>query len=138
MIKNEKQYRITQAQAKKFEAALILPTPQKDIHPKLMKAQREAMKSQLQELRRDLRSYERLRQGKRKTFEAASLEELATILIQARIASNLSQKDLAERLELNEQQIQRYESSEYASASLDRLHQVAEALKMSIHAKAKI
>ena len=48
------------------------------------------------------------------------------LLIRARIAQGLSQKSLAGRLGLKEQQIQRYEASEYASASLARIRSVAE------------
>ena len=54
--------------------------------------------------------------------------ELPTVLIKARIAQGLSQKDLAERLGLQEQQIQRYEATDYASASLTRIREVVSAL----------
>ena len=46
----------------------------------------------------------------------------------ARVARGLNQKTLAGRLGLKEQQIQRYEASEYASASLARIRSVAEVL----------
>ena len=39
-----------------------------------------------------------------------------------------SQKDLAQRLGLKEQQIQRYEATGYASASLARIQEIIEAL----------
>ena len=55
-----------------------------------------------------------------------SLGELPTALIKARIATKLSQKALAERLGLKEQQIQRYEATEYASANLSRIIEVSE------------
>ena len=54
--------------------------------------------------------------------------ELPTVLIKARIAQGLSQKDLAERIGLKEQQIQRYEATDYASASLNRIKEVVSAL----------
>jgi transcriptional regulator with XRE-family HTH domain len=47
-------------------------------------------------------------------------------------ARGLSQRDLAGKLDLKEQQIQRYESEEYASASLRRLAEVANALNLNI------
>ena len=50
---------------------------------------------------------------------------MARLLIRAGIARGLSQKSLASRLGLKEQQIQRYEASEYASASLARIRSVA-------------
>ena len=52
--------------------------------------------------------------------------------IKARIAQGLSQKDLAERLKLKEQQIQRYEATDYASASLNRIKEVVTALGIDI------
>jgi hypothetical protein len=48
MIKNERQYRITKAQAEKFTKALLEFTPaqQRAVHPVLRKAQVAALKSQ--------------------------------------------------------------------------------------------
>ena len=56
------------------------------------------------------------------------MSELPRLLIKARIARGLSQKSLAGRLGLKEQQNQMYEASEYASASLARVRSVAEVL----------
>ena len=53
-------------------------------------------------------------------------------MIQARIAAGLSQRALARRLGLKEQQIQKYETERYATASFRRLSQVAQALKLRI------
>jgi transcriptional regulator with XRE-family HTH domain/Zn-dependent peptidase ImmA (M78 family) len=61
-----------------------------------------------------------------------SFDDLADGLIKARIASGLSQKALADRLSLKEQQIQRYEAERYASASFQRLREVADALGVRI------
>ena len=57
-----------------------------------------------------------------------SIYELPAGLIKARIAAGLSQRELAERLELKAQQIQRYEAEGYASASFQRLCEVAHAV----------
>jgi transcriptional regulator with XRE-family HTH domain len=51
-------------------------------------------------------------------------------LIKARIAAGITQKELAAKIGVQEQQIQRYESDRYASASLARLTQVAHALEI--------
>ena len=56
------------------------------------------------------------------------LENLPEILIEERKRLDLTQRQLAEKLGLKEQQIQRYEASRYQSASLQRLRQVAKAL----------
>lgn len=53
-------------------------------------------------------------------------------LIKARIARGLTQKELAEKLNINERQIQRYESTLYEGAALRRLQEVADALNVKI------
>ena len=136
MIKNEKQYRVTQSQAKKFEEALVqlaqnLGSSQ-EIHPLLLKAQKEALESQLNDLREELLEYETLKSGQQEILELHSLDELPTALIKARIASSLTQKELAERLDIKEQQIQRYEATEYASASLTRIREIIQILGVQV------
>jgi ribosome-binding protein aMBF1 (putative translation factor) len=132
MIKNERQYRITRAQAAKFESALkALAKRDKDrtTHPRLIKAQADAMRSQLESLDRELREYMELKKG---NIAPPDLDYIAVVprdLIRARIASGLSQKELAERLGMPEQQIQRYEAKEYDSVSLGRISKVARILQ---------
>ena len=130
MIKNERQYRITRAQMRKFEGALaeLAQTKDKNIHPLLQKAHQDALRSQYEELRMQLEEYDALVEGKRDVLERLSLTDLPRALIQARIAMGLSQKELAHRLGLKEQQIQRYEANEYATANLERLKEIVEAL----------
>lgn len=47
----------------------------------------------------------------------------------ARIASGLTQEAMAQKLGLKRQQIQRYEATEYASASLATIRQIAQAIE---------
>src|SRR6266851_8324545 len=133
MIKNERQYRITKSQADKFEQALaqVAATPDTaKLHPVLIKAQKDALTSQLADLNRELADYNALRSGECRVLELTSFGDLPRALIQARIALGLSQKELAERLGLKEQQLQRYEATDYVSASIARLHEVMEALDL--------
>lgn len=136
MIKNERQYRITRAQADRFEEALAEFGQDRGEgsggHPLLRRAQAEAMQSQLDDLHSELAEYEELRSGKRRKLELDSLDGFARALVQARIAAGLTQKQLAERLGLKEQQIQRYEATDYASASLSRLKEVVAALGIEV------
>ncbi len=138
MIKNERQYAITKAQADKFAQALERlskgPAKGEAIHPVLRKAEAEALRSQLADLRAELAEYEALRSGRRTQLPLVSWDDLPRALIQARIAAGLSQQDLANKLKLKEQQIQRYEATDYASASLARLRQVIHALGITIRA----
>ena len=132
MIKNERQYRITKSQASRFRQTLAdLQRRGGDIeslHPRIAQAQIDAVSSQLADLENELRDYEALQNGDFAIERLAVVDELPALLIKARIASRLSQKGLAERLGLKEQQIQQYEATDYASASLRRLREVAHAL----------
>lgn len=140
MIENEFQYSLTKKQAAKFEHALAQLTTKAEqdsaatdqVPPLLRKAERDALSSQLESLRTELAEYETLRSGQRRVFTAETFEELPRALIQARIASGLTQKQLAERLGLKEQQIQRYEATGYASASLKRVNAIIQALGVQV------
>ena len=69
----------------------------------------------------EIEEYDRLRSGAVSAFEATSLAELATLLVKARIARGWTQRRLADALGIAGQQVQRYESSDYRSASLARI-----------------
>ena len=135
MIKNERQYRITKSQARRFSRALQSLRQRESLppetHPLIARAQVEAMESQLEDLKQELRAYEQLRSG---NFDWPALDLVARlphVLIKARIARGLSQRDLAHRLGLKEQQIQRYEATDYSTANLARIVAVVNALHPS-------
>ena len=133
MIKNERQYRITKNQAERFLDTLKnlkrrSKEPLEGPHPLIAQAQEDAVRSQLADLKEQLREYESLKAGNFEIEDLSMVSELPTTLIKARISQGLSQKDLAERLRLKEQQIQRYEATDYATASLARIKEVVEAL----------
>ncbi|MGH2410915.1 MAG: helix-turn-helix domain-containing protein [Chloroflexota bacterium] len=133
MITNERQYRITKAAIHEFEEALDrLETVEAHRPPERRRVMREATESQLEELREQVAEYDALRSGRVQVLELNSLGELPDALIRARVASGLTQKELAARLGLKEQQIQRYEATRYAGVSLDRIQAVAEALGTQI------
>ena len=134
MIANDLQYRVTQRAALDFEEGLA-HLEQSEAHrsPEMRALMRAAMESQLADLRQELAEYEALRSGHVRVLELNSLEQLPDALIRARIAAGLSQKELAARLGLREQQVQRYEARRYAGASLERVQAVADALGVQIH-----
>jgi len=133
MITNEKQYRSTKALIEKLTGSLaVLDAPAGDFPEVFVRAQRSALRSQIDELEENVRFYEDLRAGKISEFSAESLHDLPDILIQARIARGMSQKDLGDFLGVAEQQIQRYEADRYRAASLDRLTEVADGLGVRI------
>ena len=138
MIKNEKQLGITKKKLRDFKTAFQnLKTglaAKADIR---IKMQADALESDIKALQKKIKEYEKLRTGDVKILTGHSIEDLPSLLIKARIARSMSQKQLAQTLGLKEQQIQRYESSNYASASLSRIIEVVQALDLSIEEKAR-
>lgn len=136
MITNERQYRITSAQLEKLKTAIdtfdIKASAERTKSKILVKAEIDALRSEFENLSVQLHEYETLKSGAVEILKASNLEELPSILIRARIAKGLSQRQLADALGLKEQQIQRYEAEEYASANLRRLADVARALGLNI------
>ena len=62
-----------------------------------------------------------------------SLRELPIALIEARIAARLTQREIAERVRVPEQQVQRWEANMYTGVGVERLQAIADALKLKIH-----
>ena len=142
MITNERQYKITRSQLEKLKVAIgnfnfedASKRVESDI---LATAELQALQSEVDILEEQLHEFETLQSGAIATLEASSLDELPVMLIRARIAQRLSQKELADLLGMKEQQIQRYESEEYSGASLHKLREIAEALKLTIKETAEI
>lgn len=133
MIRNDREYRITKAQAVEFERSLAAldARTSSEVHPRIRQAQHDAVQSQLVDLRTDVADYEALRDGKRDVLELTSLNQIPGALIEGRIAAGLTLRELAERLSVPEQQVQRYEATDYATVSFSRLVEVATALGLT-------
>lgn len=142
MIANEKQYKITKAELKRFEEALASFDAQaridEGIDPRIVEVQKKAIKSQIESFKHEVTEYELLKSGEMKSTEVSSFEDLPALLIKARIAQKMTQAELAHKLGMKEQQIQRYEADKYASASLKRLTDIATALSIKISGDAKL
>lgn len=139
MIANELQYRVTKAWAERFtNAAAHIADDVMPDDPILRKALRESYESEAEILRAQLAEYDALRHGHIAVLELNSLAELPDALIRARIAAGLTQKELATRLGLKEQQIQRYEATRYAGANLKRIQAVADALGVTIQERVSL
>ncbi len=132
MIKNDRQYKIAKNNARRFAEALEEFEAKADerpgVHPRLVQAEKDALKAQWTMLLDEIKEYEQLRRKGVSGIVVTSIDELPKWLIKARIASGLTQRELADRLHLKTQQIQRYEAEGYASANYQRLCEVAHAL----------
>lgn len=132
MIANEREYRITKAARRRFEDALGKYKPGPEVDPRMGEIMDDAWQSEIEVLTAQIERYEALRAGRINRRAIENLNDIPTALIEARIASGLTQKNLAERLDLKPQQIQRWEADRYSSVSHWRLWEVAEALGMRI------
>ena len=131
MIRNLHQYRVTKAQMTRLEKALKRARDAETrLQPALHKAMITGMEAQIAELRQELEEYDSLKN--RDVISVGSFEELPEVLIKARIARGWTQGQLARKLKLKEQQIQRYESVDYRTVSLGRLLDIVEALDIEL------
>ena len=131
MITNERQYAIAQAELQRFEKAAAEKqeqAPAADIDPRIGEAVVDSLRGQAETLRDEVKRYEDLRDGRIGQRELGSLRDFPTALIEARIVAGLTQKQLGERLEVEEQQIQRWEANLYSGVGVERLQEVADAL----------
>lgn len=131
MIKNDRQYRVTKSQLRAFQESTqqvsTMAAPP-DVDPKLLAATQAAFTSQYEDLLAEVEEYESLQRGDVSRFVAETLDELPRTLIKARISLKLTQRELAARLKIKEQQVQRWEATDYENATIDTLKQVIKAL----------
>jgi transcriptional regulator with XRE-family HTH domain len=135
VITNQRQYRISKSEADKFANAIHAAEqsgPSEGVHPQIHAAMIEGFRSQLEELQNELLAYEALREGKVRKRSITSLLDLPLVLIEGRIAKRMTQRELALKLKLPEQQVQRYEGTRYAGASLARLQEIADAIGLKL------
>ena len=132
-ILNERAYWISRSKLRRLQAELpsVYRNPDQvsdETHQKRI----EALEVQVGELVCSITDYEALKRVGGMRFDFDSLQDLGLALIKARISLGWSQERLAEKLDMPKQQIQRYEATEYASASLRRILEVADALGVNL------
>jgi DNA-binding XRE family transcriptional regulator len=139
MIKNERQLKITGNTLRKFESILAQLTTQYQFSADLkLKMQIDALETDVSKLKREIEEFEYLKSGAVKVILAKSFHDLPNVIIKARIARALTQKDLALKLGMKEQQIQRYETNDFASASFAMMAKIVDALDITIEEKVRL
>lgn len=93
-----------------------------------------SLNSMIDDLNHQIKDYENL-QNERVQIKSKKLQELSDLLICGRLAKGWTQVQLAKKLNIDVQQIQRYESTNYESASFMRLVDVAVVLGLNLHFK---
>lgn len=132
MIKNDRQYQVTCKNLADFRASLLLLEERGAVDaPKwLYDEQLKTVKGEIARLVKLVEEFENLKVGKVKLPALSSaVQNVPDLLIKYRIAKHLTQRELAQLLGLHEQQIQKYESTNYGAASLDTICRIADVLE---------
>ena len=90
----------------------------------------DPMRSFRAQLEEEVSSYERLRRGQ--FDELLNFNGLGRMLVALRVYVGVSQRELAERLEVHESQISRDERNEYNGVTVERANKVLEALNVEL------
>jgi HTH-type transcriptional regulator/antitoxin HigA len=133
MITNRRQYNVTRGQIRRLEAALEASQLARDrMDRRVFGAMVAGIESQISDLRGEIAEYAELE--KAEAIEVDSAEELPVALIRARIALGLTQKELAAKLSVPPQQVQRYESTRYEGVGFRRMLDVIRAMGLVVTA----
>ena len=92
----------------------------------------QAWKCRIEDLEEEIKEFESLEDAYELEF---SKDNLLKTVINLRIASGMTQKQLAEAIDIKEQQIQRYEQDHYRTASFERIVQILQVLSKDIQLK---
>ena len=139
LILNEKDQREAKARLAKLTEALtsesILEKVVAGLPPEVVTQVTRMMEAEKKSIEEMIIAYEHAKA----TGEATELEERVgfdpgLVLIVARIAKGFTQKELAWRLGMKEQQIQRYEADRYSTISLKKYGRIAQLLGVRIEA----
>jgi HTH-type transcriptional regulator / antitoxin HipB len=132
MIQNEHQYKVTQGAIKDLQKVLATALEHSaTMPPNQFEGIQHSFQTQIDRMETELQEYDDLKAGKIE-IKMGSIEDLPKVLIQKRISLGMTQKELADKLGIKEQMVQRYESNGYESISYHRLTEVWNALDTTI------
>lgn len=136
LISTDRQAQETEVGIAELDAALSSDQTLKSIVAGLPREVIEGVRRSLATERRGLseavEAYQQAKQGDATALKSRAGNDPGALLIAARIIRRLSQKELARKLGLREQQIQRYEAERYRSISLHGFKKVASVLGAQI------
>jgi plasmid maintenance system antidote protein VapI len=133
MIRNEKEYQEAVSRLRDEERRLEEQRQQlagMDLTEEQIKRALDPLRSFYLQLQEEVDTYEQLKRGYINSI--MSLSNLGRSLVALRIARNISQSELARRLDVSESQISRDERNEYHGITVDRAQRVIEALNASL------
>ena len=131
MIRTEQEYQLTLQNLAEQDERIKLQAAQL----KGMKLTKDGIKRVLdpvrvfaEQMREEVATYERLKRGEFDALE--NLAGMGQMLIALRISKGLTQRELAQRMGVNESQVSRDERNEYHGITLDRAQRILEVLEV--------
>ena len=89
------------------------------------------------DVRQEIIDYTSARSGAVTAFSVKSLDDLGPAVIRARVAVGMSQKDVADRLGVSEQQVSKDEAREYQAAGVAKVAEVLDVLNYDLVGEVK-
>jgi len=132
MILNKKQLSIAQKSVEELKIGINTLSHSQETLDLL---QIYAWKSRIEDLTEEIEEFQLLENVSELHF---SNENILKAVISLRIASGMTQKQLAEAIMVQEQQIQRYEQDYYRTASFERIVQILRVLSRDIQLKIEL
>jgi HTH-type transcriptional regulator / antitoxin HigA len=136
IIYNERQARETASAVEGLDAALksetVLSSMAAGIPREAIDGYRRSLRSEREHLLGRLEAFQKAKEGDLNLLKEQAGSELGAQLVVARIAKGYTQKQLARKLGMQEQAIQRYEAERYRSISLSGFHRVAAVLDLHL------
>lgn len=138
LITNERQEREVSVHIEQITHALsseqVLKSIVEGLPSEVIDGVRRSLIAERQELTESLHAYQNAQNGAADELKSRAGNDLGALLVAARVAKGWKQKELARRLFLPEQQVQRYEAERYRSISLGNLIRVARTLGVRLTA----
>ena len=139
LISNDRQARELEAEIEQISQALSSDQTLKSIInglPELaIEGIRRSLTTEKRELSKKLNAFRQAQAGNTEPLKQQVGNDLGDLLIVARLAQNWKQKDLARKLGVQEQAIQRWESERYRNINLANYMKVARALAVEFSAQ---
>lgn len=133
MIKNQKQAGITKSKLTELRKAKSEFESKREDYSHLENELTEnALNSLIEDLENQIQTYESLVAGNFHCLKPKNLDDIPNIFIAARLSQKKSQKELADIIGIKEQQVQRYEASDFEGASWSRIIEFASALNLQL------
>jgi DNA-binding Xre family transcriptional regulator len=139
MIRTDQEYELTRQKLADQEARVRQQAAQlkaMGIDKDGIKRVLDPIRSFSAQLQDEIETYQRLKRGEFPEIE--NFDGMGQLLIALRISKGITQRELAQRMGVNESQVSRDERNEYAGVTLDRAQRILEALQVSLTTSVRV